>query len=201
MDRDALVGIAVAGGILVLVAAVFLYGTQIAPDPYTDYEIAWARDQTAPASRSGELNAGGTQGFEFDVAGPNLTRVLVTLEWDDGIGPNNDIMTFVVADPSGGSHPATVDATGHIALAINVASVPDADTVRALTQGEAREIAEEEYTNATGSGKWTVTVELREAPGVQSAVGNVETQADGVQAFNVTFTYQTYRAQWSDEEA
>lgn len=196
MRTDAVVG--AVGGIVLVIAlgAVLLHESGTAPEASLTFPVSWRVEEGGSTARDGELDEGEVGEFEFELASPNVTRVRVTLSWQDENG-DPDRFNLTVRGPSGASFGTATSDSGTAALNFDVQVPPGVQEVRAGSPGEAAARLAQRETSTRGLGTWTMVVELVSAPGVRPVPGvpDLVVQPDGTNDFTVAFSHDVYRPQ------
>lgn len=181
MERETVVGIAWAVGLLLAMGGVFAY--EAATFEMDTYDVSWGLEE-ASESGNGQLDEGASDDLEFQVSGQDLAGVLVRLSWGDG----DDTFQVTLAGPGGVSK--TADGVGgSLEVRVPAGDAREGGEVEAVDEDHA--ISQFEAGSPyDGTAAWTVTITLLDAPG--QSVGGVELQEDGSEAYDFTFVHQHY---------
>lgn len=176
IDRDTATGIA---GALVLIAAmggVFFYERA----QFDTYEVDWEMATVNETSATGELDEGGSAEHTFTVEAERLAEVRAEVAWQGDEG-DPDTFEVAVAGPEEDLSAETSGDASPIEAAVPISEEPETDTAtgRSLEDARAQLNASESWSD--GSGEWTITVTLAEAPGTGLPGGE-----DGSQAYEIT---------------
>lgn len=166
-------GLAWAGGLVLLMVAVFFYGLSVyEPERF---EVRWTDTEHETSQSGATLNADQSRTHTFEADGTNVTRVRVVLGWTDAVGPDNDVFSLEVAGPGDRSNTATGN-TGALTLTFMTDRVPDQTQVEGANAEHALEQLVRPDDLWSGLATWEVMVRL------DSATGDAGTQGLGVDA-------------------
>ncbi len=201
MERQVLVGIIAGVVLLGGLVGVFMYEARNAPEPSLTYPVRWSVDDGGQVQRSERLEEGQEADFSFNVSQPNATQVRVRLTWQDDVG-QPDRFNLTVTNPATQRTETLSSTNGTISVSYPLTPVPGTANVTASDADAARQAVASEHTSHLGQTTWPVTVTLVSAPGQRPVpqAGSIETQPDGANRFQLTFSYEVYRATIQDAQ-
>lgn len=179
VDRETAVGIAWAGGLVVVMTAVLAY--EYAMFEGTEYDVH--PEERAVLSHDGALTEASADHHAFRLAGQGLVSVAVLVAWTDDVGAN-DVFYVEVAGHETRFNRSDRSTEGEVRLAVPVAAQAER-RVAAADEGAA--LVEAGFEAAwSGEKEWTVTIRLESAPGTQVVPGvPVGAAADGANSYSV----------------
>lgn len=187
LNRDTAVGIVGAIVLVAAMAGVFFYERS----QFSSYEVAWQAQEAGTASDDGSLDEGASQDHTFTADGEGLSTVRVTLTWTDDVG-QPDTFEVTVQGPNGTYSDSDDGASSPLEVEVPIHEAPDTTTATGRSLEDARDQANASATWTDGTGDWTVTVTLVDAPGEQTPVGGQETDPDGSQEYELAFSYERW---------
>lgn len=199
MERQVVVGI--VGGVVLLagMVGVFVYEASNAPEPSLTFPVRWSVDDGGQVQRSDRLQEGEEAEYSFNVTQPNATQVRVRLTWQDDVG-QPDRFNLTVTNPATQRTETLSSTNGTISVTYPLNPVPAIGNVTASGSQAAQRAVADDHTSHLGQTAWPVTVTLASAPGQRPVpqAGSIETQPDGANRFQLTFSYEVYRATVQD---
>lgn len=169
MNRDVVVGIAWAVGLVLVMGGVFTY-------EYLTYDPGPLEPVETVETQKGTLDEGNSRDYTFAVVGENLGTIQVELTWTDDLG-DADRFELTVLDGAGEEVARQGANSGVIEVMIPIEEAPASGSMPDAWEGELT---------------WTVQVNLLSAPGAAGPVGPLD-EADGSQSYSLTFTQIHYQ--------
>lgn len=187
LNRDTAVGIVGAIVLVAAMAGVFFYERS----QFSTYEIDWQTQEAGTESDDGSLDEGSSEEHLFTADAEGLSTVRVTLTWTDDVG-QPDTFEVTVQGPDGTTSEPVEGASSPLEVEVPIHEAPESTTATGRSLEDARDQANASASWTDGTGDWTVTVTLVDAPGEQTPIGGQETTADGSQDYDITFTYERW---------
>ncbi len=188
--------VGIVGGAVLLAGmiGVFVYEAQNAPAPSLTFPVRWSVDDGSQVQRNGELEEGQEQDFGFNLSRPNATSVQIRLTWQDDVG-QPDRFNLTITNPATQQTETFSSTNETISVTYPLNPVPEVANVTATDASQARQMLTEEHTSRLGQAIWPATVTLVSAPGQRPIpqAGSIETQPDGQNSFQISFSYDAYR--------
>lgn len=186
-NRDTAVGLAGAAVLIAAMAGVFFYERA----QFGTYAVAWEQTEAGSVLEGGTLEEQASQSYTFTADADRLSRIVLTLSWTDDVGDED---TFEVAyEGPNGTYADTMEATSSpLVIEVPIHEAPGTSTVTARGAEDARAQLNTSASWTNGTGDWTVTVTLVDAPGEQAPIGGQETDPDGSQDYELAFTYERW---------
>lgn len=169
MNRDVVVGVAWAVGLVLVMAGVFTY-------EYVTYEGGPLEAVEMAETHTGTLTESSSDDYEPVLAGAGLARLEAHLTWSDDVG-EADRFEVTILNAAGEQVARQGADSGVIDIVIDIQDVPESGSMPDAWDGEQT---------------WTVTVRLLEAPGVTGAVAPLD-EADGEQSYSLEIVQVHYR--------
>lgn len=182
LNRDTAIGMLGAAVLIAAMAGVFFYERS----QFDTYDVDWSQQEAGSDSASGTLDEGGSNSHAFTADGERLSQVTVTLSWSDDAG-QPDTLELIVQGPNGTYSDSAEGSSSPLEVEIPIRDEPGPSTTTARSLEDARDQLNETATWTNGTGEWSVTVALLDAPGDQTPVGE-----DGSQEYDVSFTYDRW---------
>jgi hypothetical protein len=175
MKRDLVIGIVGAAILVAAMVGVFRYEAARAGSAY---DVEWTTTTLDGPVQAGETAEGQRSEVTLAISEANLTALTFVLTWTDDVGAGDEFQLTVV-DPAGEVSQSARSTTGEIALTFEgLATAPPASRVVATSESDARAQLARQHTITTGTGTWSVIVELLNADETSTVVGNVPVPPD-----------------------
>lgn len=184
-NRDTAVGVVGAMVLVAAMAGVFFYERS----QFDTYQVDWSQQAAGGETQTGDLDEGNSQSHSLTVDAERLSTVSVALSWSDDVG-EPDTLELVVQGPNGTYADSIEDSSSPLELAFDVHEQPDVSTATGRSLEDAREQVNASTSWTNGTGEWTATVTLVDAPGQQAA--GQQMSADGSQEYEVALTYEQW---------
>lgn len=185
LNRDTAVGVVGAVVLIAAMAGVFFYERA----QFEEYDVAWEEIEAGSSSETDSLDEGASQSYTFTADADRLSRVTLTLSWSGDVGEAD---TFeLVAEGPNGTHTGSVEGSASpLEVEIPIHEDPGVETATGRSLDDAREQLNTSASWTNGTGDWSVTVTLVDAPGQQ--VGGQEAMGDGSQDYELAFTFERW---------
>lgn len=184
-NRDVVIGIAGAAILIAAMAGVFFYERA----QFAEYDVSWNQVQAGSSSEDGTLNEGQDRSYTFTADADRLSSITLTLSWTDDVGAG-DTFEVVVQGPDGTYTASQEASSSPLEVSIPIREAPETTTTVARSLEDAREQLNETEGWTNGTGDWSATVTLVDAPGEQLA--GQETAPDGDQDYELAFLYERW---------
>lgn len=165
---------------------------------FSTYEVDWQSQQAGTTTEGGSLDEGASQDHTVTIDAERLSTVRVRLTWSDDVG-EPDTFELAVNGPNGTYSGGDASASSPLEVEVPIHEDPGTTTAsgRSLEDAHGQANATASWTDGTGA--WTVTVTLANAPGEQAPVADAETTEDGSQDYQVTVIYEQWTPSLQDE--
>lgn len=181
-NRDTAVGMVGAVVLIAAMGGVFFYER----GQFDTYEVSWETAEVLSEPASGTLDEGDAADHSFSTEEERLSTVTVSLSWSDDAG-DPDTLELAVQGPEGEHADSAEDSSSPLEVEVPIQEAPDTSTATGRSIEDARDQLNDSASWTNGTGDWTVTVTLVEAPG-----GQLPTEEDGSQDYEVTFTVERW---------
>lgn len=188
--------VGIVGGAVLLAGmiGVFIYEAQNAPATSLTFPVRWTVDDASQVQRNGQLDEGQERDLRFNLSRSNATSAQIRLTWEDDVG-QPDRFNLTITNPATQQTETFSSTNGTISVTYPLNPVPEVANVTAEDASQARQRLAEEHTGRLGQAIWPATVTLVDAPGQRPVpqAGSIETQPDGQNSFQISFSYEAYR--------
>lgn len=180
MERETVVGIAWAVGLVMAMAGVFAY--EYATFELGDYNVA--ETEEVLLTETGSLQENADESFTVTVPGSDLVAVVARVTWTDDVG-DPDTFEVTIRGPDGFDPWSDGSSSGNLAVRAEVAPATFDNPVEAVDEADA--VAQTDHEAPySGDMDWTITVRLQSAPGAEVVPGvPVGATADGSNSFTL----------------
>lgn len=181
-NRDTAVGMVGAVVLIAAMGGVFFYER----GQFQTYEVSWETAEVVSESASGTLDEGDSAAPNFSVEEERLSTATASLSWSDDAG-GADTFRLTVEGPNGTYSDTDEVSSSPLEVEVPIQEAPDTSTATGRSIEDARNQLNDSASWTNGTGDWTVTVTLVDAPG-----GQLPTEEDGSQDYDVTFTVERW---------
>lgn len=182
VNRDVLIGIAGAAILIATMTGVFFYERA----RFTEYDVTWHQVQAGSETETGSLDAQTSESYTFTADADRLSSVTLTLSWTDDAG-EPDTFEVALQGPNGTYSDTADGASPPLTVEVPIHGDPGIRTATGRSLEDARDQLNTSTSWTNGTGDWSVTVTLVDAPG-----GQLPTEEDGSQDYELSFAYERW---------
>lgn len=181
-NRDVLVGVAGAALLVAAMAGVFFYERA----QFETYDVTWEQIEAGSETETGTLEEQASGSYTFTADADRLSSVVLTLSWTDETG-DPDTFEVAVQGPNGTYSDTAEGDASPLEVEIPVQGEPGITTATGRSIADARDQLNTSAAWTNGTGGWSVTVTLTDAPG-----GQLPIEEDGSQDYELSFAYERW---------